>query len=63
MNSLVGITGGQNPNRMTAAGCALWAALLMPDRAVKQGATQDIGEFGKTLKNPFYLGLRCLLHY
>jgi len=63
MNSLAGITSGQNPNRMTAAGCALWAALLMADSAVKQGATQDIGELGKPLKNPFYFGLRHLLHY
>ena len=51
MNSLVGITGGQNPNRMTAAGCALWAALLMADSAVKQGAPEDVGELGKTLQD------------
>jgi hypothetical protein len=63
MNSLAGIAGRQNPDGMTTAGRALGAALLMADGAVKEGATQDIGEARKALKNPANPGLIRLFHH
>ena len=63
MNSLAGITRGQNPDGVTAAGRALGAALLMANGAVKQGAAQDSGEVREALQNPANPGLILTLHY